>query len=208
MSTLIIDVPENKTATIGSATETHGGEEDLDSSKLTLMIGGILLALIGVVLFMQVQRMFGWTSKTILLGMLCTYGFISTCCALGGLDNYYYILMVPVTLMLGAQQAYQRALYSNLAPVGKEAAMFAFYTITDKGSSLIGYAVIGVVHSSTHSYVGTFWYCALAFFTSAAILSSVDVEQGMRDAGKGDTQTAPSMGETSQQDTELQDVAR
>merc|ERR1719352_1078827 len=111
-----------------------------------------------------------------LLGQLSFYGLLCVAGALGACQTTigFYALMFPITLMLGALQANQRALFGNLAPVGKESAMFAFYTITDKGSSLIGAFVTVIVHTYTGSYLGVFWYCVIAFVLSAMLLYFVD----------------------------------
>lgn len=164
------------------------GKESLDSGKFVLLIGATLSALLGVFIFMKLTRTFNLTSKGVLMIQLCSYGLICTFCARGALlgsSLAYYGCMVPITMMLGSLQANQRSLFSSLVPVGKEASMFALYTITDKGSSIVGYSVISVVHTTTHSYVGSFWYCTGAFFLSAWLLYLVDVQQGMRDCGKG-----------------------
>ena len=41
-------------------------------------------------------------------------------------------------LPLGALQSYSRSLFGQLCPVGYESQFFAFYEITDKGSSWMG----------------------------------------------------------------------
>lgn len=71
--------------------------------------------------------------------------------------------------------------------------MFSFYTITDKGSSVIGAIVIIAVSGSTGSYIGVFWYCLIAFASSTVILSFVDMQQGMREAGKSEDLSQQSM---------------
>lgn len=198
VSTLYIDeddtdsAPCNITSIIVNGTNTYDitGDCAKDSGKFMMLVGATVLALIGVFVILFIQNAFKLSSKTLLMAQLLIYGVISVGSASGFMKAFngmgYYLCMVPMMLMLGSQQAYQRSIYSSLSPVGKEAQMFAFYTITDKGSSLIGYAVIAVVHTRTESYLGAFWYCALAFFSSAVILYFVDVQQGMRDAGKGE----------------------
>merc|ERR1712183_220578 len=94
--------------------------------------------------------------------------------------------MAPVSLTVGSLQSITRAIYTNLIPPGKEASMFAFYEITDKGSNLIGAAVTVIIHNLAHSYIPTMWYILLGYGASAAVLYFVDVEQGMKDIGKVD----------------------
>jgi len=165
--------------------DNSGEPEGKDSAKMVLLAVASLVGIVGVVLFAEFQKRSKLTNKTIILGQLMAYGIVCIACACGGLDGGgYYVLMALVTIMMGSLQAFTRSLFSSLTPVGMEAAMFAFYAITDKGSSLVGAAVIGVVHTSTGSYIGVFWYCVLAFAGSAVLLCFVDVNQGMVDAGK------------------------
>ena len=48
-------------------------------------------------------------------------------------------------LVLGGVGAYARAIYSELIPPGSEAAFYALYAITDKGSSIFGPAIVGAI---------------------------------------------------------------
>merc|ERR1712054_569682 len=106
-------------------------------------------------------------------------------CALGYLEGIgYYVCMGVLVVMMGSVQAYTRSLFSSLAPIGMESAMFALLSVTDQGASLIGSAVIAVVHTSTDSYLGVYWYCAFAFTVSLSLLLLVDVEEGTAAAGK------------------------
>lgn len=173
--------------------DENGAETSMrDSSKMMALAGATLLGLIGVVVLLKVQQCLKLSNKLMLLGQLIIYGVICAACGCGALSAFgdigYYLCMSPVVIMMGSLQANTRSLYSSLSPIGMEAAMFAFYAITDKGSSLVGALVIGVVHTSTGSYIGVFWYCMFAFFLSAFLLYFVDVKQGMLDASGLDDQ--------------------
>lgn len=168
--------------------ESTADTTEKDSSKMILLAGGSLMGIVGVLGLMKFQQCLKLTNKSMLLGQLSFYALICAACAGGALNALngigYFLCMVPVVVMMGSLQANTRSLYSSLSPVGMEAAMFAFYSITDKGSSLVGAAVIAVVHTSSGSYLGVFWYCMLAFIVSAVLLYFVDVKQGMVDASK------------------------
>jgi UMF1 family MFS transporter len=47
--------------------------------------------------------------------------------------------------VLGGLSSYCRALFGELIPPGYEAAFYALYAITDKGSSVFGPAVVGAI---------------------------------------------------------------
>jgi len=44
-----------------------------------------------------------------------------------------------------------------------------------------------IIHNLAHSYIPTMWYILGGYAVSAVILCFVDVEQGMKDIGKGDS---------------------
>lgn len=47
--------------------------------------------------------------------------------------------------VLGGLSSYCRSLYGELIPPGYEAAFYALYAITDKGSSVFGPAIVGAI---------------------------------------------------------------
>ena len=52
-------------------------------------------------------------------------------------------------LVLGGLSSYCRALFGELVPPGFEAAFFALFAITDKGSSVFGPAIVGAITDAT-----------------------------------------------------------
>merc|ERR1712194_155840 len=143
----------------------------------------------GVFLWSSAQRLLGASSKSVLLVQL---GLLTVCSAMcvGGVitdvSGGLYIALAPVMLTLGSLQAYSRSMFAQLIPVGQEAKMFALYVIMDKGSSLIGTLVTGVVHTTTGEYDPTFWYCIFAFVVGAILLFFVDPVDGKAQAGRRD----------------------
>ena len=47
--------------------------------------------------------------------------------------------------VLGGLSSYCRSLFGELIPPGSEAAFYALYAITDKGSSVFGPAIVGAI---------------------------------------------------------------
>jgi len=162
-------------------------EEQNDSAKMMALVLASAAACAGVFILFKVQQLLGTSNKRMLLAEMlvlaavCIVGFFTK---LDGI--FYYICGGTLALLMGSLQAYSRSLYAQLSPTGMEAAMFSFYTITDKGSSLLGAAVIAGVHTTTGSYRGVLWYCFFAFVVSVAILASIDVNEGQRQAGRAE----------------------
>jgi UMF1 family MFS transporter len=56
-----------------------------------------------------------------------------------------YFLGAVYGFVLGGLSSYCRALFGELIPPGFEAAFYALYAITDKGSSVFGPAIVGAI---------------------------------------------------------------
>jgi len=152
-----------------------------------LFILGIAGAMVGIFLYMMLQRLLGVSGKTMLLVQFAIMAVVAIICLAGGLDSIGYMpVMAPVSLTVGSMQGYFRSIFCVLIPPGKESAMFAFYEITDKGSALVGTLVTLIIVNVFKSYLPSMAYVLLGFITSLALLFFVDVEQGMRDLGKGE----------------------
>lgn len=56
-----------------------------------------------------------------------------------------YPLGAVFGIVIGGLSSYCRALFGELIPPGSEAAFYALYAITDKGSSVFGPAIVGAI---------------------------------------------------------------
>ncbi|KAG9236333.1 autophagy-related protein 22 [Amylocarpus encephaloides] len=87
-------------------------------------------------------------------------------------------------LVLGGLSSYCRSLYGELIPPGSEAAFYALYAITDKGSSIFGPAIVGAIVDHTGSIRPAFWFLAVLVGLPAPILYFVDVDRGREEGIK------------------------
>jgi MFS-type transporter involved in bile tolerance (Atg22 family) len=60
-----------------------------------------------------------------------------------------YPVAVIYGFVLGGFSSFCRALFGELVPPGFEAAFYALYAITDKGSSVFGPAIVGAITDAT-----------------------------------------------------------
>jgi UMF1 family MFS transporter len=69
----------------------------------------------------------------------------------GGLQQGWEMYLVGAVygLVLGGLSSFCRALFGELVPPGFEAAFYALYAITDKGSSVFGPAIVGAITDAT-----------------------------------------------------------
>lgn len=102
-----------------------------------------------------------------------------------------YPLGAVYGLVLGGLSSYCRSLYGELIPPGSEAAFYALYAITDKGSSVFGPAIVGAITDATGDIRPAFWFLALLIGLPIPLMFSVNVERGKREGIKLARETLP-----------------
>jgi MFS transporter, UMF1 family len=86
--------------------------------------------------------------------------------------------------VLGGLSSYCRAFFSELIPPGFEAAFYALYAITDKGSSIFGPAIVGAITDRYGEIRPAFVFLAVLIFLPLPLMLLVDVERGKAEAYK------------------------
>ena len=89
-----------------------------------------------------------------------------------------YPLAAIFGFVLGGLSSYCRSLYGELIPPGSEAAFYALYAITDKGSSVFGPTIVGAIIDATGEIRPAFWFLAVLVGLPAPIVYFVDVQRG------------------------------
>ena len=89
-----------------------------------------------------------------------------------------YPLAAVYGFVLGGLGSYCRSLYGELIPPGSEAAFYALYAITDKGSSVFGPAIVGAIIDASGEIRPAFWFLALLVGLPAPLVYFVNVERG------------------------------
>lgn len=141
-------------------------------AKTSLEMKPSAVALINVVVTISgIIGAFSWSRISIMMGLkptqtilccICLFelvplygllGYIPAIRRLGvfGLQNAIemYPLGAVYGFVLGGLSSYCRSLFGELIPPGFEAAFYALYAITDKGSSIFGPAVVGAITDAT-----------------------------------------------------------
>ncbi|KAH7326539.1 vacuole effluxer Atg22 like-domain-containing protein [Stachybotrys elegans] len=95
-----------------------------------------------------------------------------------------YPLAAVYGLVLGGLSGYCRSLYGELIPPGSEAAFYALYAITDKGSSIFGPTIVGAIIDRTGSIRPAFWFLAALVGLPAPFIWFINVERGKREGLK------------------------
>ncbi|KAK6503258.1 Autophagy protein 22 [Arthrobotrys musiformis] len=93
-----------------------------------------------------------------------------------------YALAIWFGFVLGGQGGYCRSLFSELLPRGSEAAFFALYAITDKGSSVFGPTIVGLITDRWGDIRLAFWFILGLLLVPLPFLYFVDVHRGKQAA--------------------------
>ncbi len=102
----------------------------------------------------------------------------------GGLQKAWEIYPLGFIhgFVMGGISSYARSFFGRLIPPGSEAAFYALFAITDKGSSAVGPAVVGVIVDATGTIRPAFFFLAVLIALPAPLIWMVDVEKGQADA--------------------------
>ena len=92
-----------------------------------------------------------------------------------------YVLGAVYGVVLGGLSSYCRSLYGELIPPGSEAAFYALYAITDKGSSMFGPAIVGAITDRYGNIRPAFVFLAVLIFVPLPLMMMVDVDRGKKD---------------------------
>lgn len=95
-----------------------------------------------------------------------------------------YPLAAVYGFVLGGLGSYCRSLYGELIPPGSEAAFYALYAITDKGSSVFGPTIVGAIIDASGEIRPAFWFLAVLVGLPAPIIYFINVERGKAEGEK------------------------
>ena len=94
-----------------------------------------------------------------------------------------WVMAGVIAIVLGGSQALSRSLYSRMIPVGKEAAFFGLYEVSERGTSWMGPLLFSVVIASTGSYRQALLSLIFFFVIGLVLLWTTNTDKGIREAG-------------------------
>ncbi|CAI4216190.1 unnamed protein product [Parascedosporium putredinis] len=89
-----------------------------------------------------------------------------------------YPLAAVYGLVLGGLSSYCRSLYAELIPPGSEAAFYALYAITDKGSSFFGPAIVAAIIGKAGHIRPAFWFLGALVGLPAPLIWLINIDRG------------------------------
>jgi UMF1 family MFS transporter len=118
-----------------------------------------------------------------LYGLLGYIPFIRTW-GVGGMQQPWELYPMGFVhgFVMGGLSSYCRSFFGLLIPPGSEAAFYALYAITDKGSSAVGPAVVGIIVDRVGSIRPAFIFLAILIALPVPLVWMVDVKKGQSDA--------------------------
>ncbi|RPA83357.1 MFS general substrate transporter [Ascobolus immersus RN42] len=178
------------TAVLFAKTNLHMSPAALALISVITMVTGV----IGAFAWSRIGPYFDLSPSRTILACICVFvtipiygllGFIPFIKKLGyfGLVAPWemYLLGSVYGFVMGGISGYCRSVFGELIPPGSEAAFFALYAITDKGSSIFGPAIVGMITDKMGDIRYAFWFLAVLIAIPIPILACVDVERGRRE---------------------------
>ncbi|KAL9587039.1 MAG: hypothetical protein Q9212_000491 [Teloschistes hypoglaucus] len=177
-----------------SGTAVLFGKTELGMTPAQLAFINVVVTLFGIggaFTWSKVSRACGLPPNRTIVACICIFeliplyallGYIPAIKTLGvfGLQQPWemYILGAVYGIVLGGLSSYCRSLYGELIPPGSEAAFYALYAITDKGSSIFGPAIVGAITDRYGDIRPAFIFLAVLIFVPLPLMMLVDVERG------------------------------
>ena len=94
-----------------------------------------------------------------------------------------WFLAAAIAIVLGGSQALSRSLFARMIPVGKEAAFFGLYEVSERGTSWMGPLLFSIVIARTGSYRQALLSLIFFFVVGLAVLIFTDTDKGTHEAG-------------------------
>ena len=174
------------TAVLFAKTTLHMTPTALALINVVVMLSGVL----GAFAWRALERSLHLTPLQTILACLALFATIPLYALLGfipafpiGLKQPWEMYPVALTygLILGGLSSYCRSTFGLLIPPGSEAAFYALYAITDKGSSVLGPAVVGAITDRFGEIRPAFLFLAVLVVVPGFVLVGVDVERGRKE---------------------------
>ena len=178
------------TAVLFAKTQLHMSPPALALINVIATLSGVL----GAFSWGKLSSLFNARPSQTICACICLFevipiygllGFIPAIKRLGviGLQQPWemYPLGAVYGFVLGGLSSYCRSLFGELIPPGSEAAFYALYAITDKGSSVFGPAIVGAITDRYGEIRPAFVFLAVLIFIPLPIMMVVDVERGRKD---------------------------
>lgn len=133
-----------------------------------------LYGLLGFIPAVRRAGVIGLTSPWEMYLLGTVYGFV-----LGGVSGYCRSVFGELSMGAGCDAV--RTWLIVAVPPGSEAAFYALYAVTDKGSSIFGPTIVGALTDKYGDIRVAFWFLAVLLAAPLPLIAFVDVARGKRE---------------------------
>lgn len=95
-----------------------------------------------------------------------------------------FFMAIWYGISLGGVAAVSRSLFSLIIPKGRESTFFSLFSVTDKGSSVIGPLLVGLITDKTHEIRYSFYLLFALLALSLPIFNSMRLERAKASAAE------------------------
>lgn len=152
-----------------------------NASLITLILIVQFVAFLGALVFGWLARALG-AKRAIMVSLV-----IWTATVIGAYfvqtQTQFFVLAVPIALVLGGSQALSRSTFAQLIPRGQEAEYFSLYEISERGTSWLAPLFFGLALQFTGSYRIAIVSLICFFAAGLILLSRVDIRRAILEAG-------------------------
>ncbi|OJJ46034.1 hypothetical protein ASPZODRAFT_152274 [Penicilliopsis zonata CBS 506.65] len=178
------------TAILFARTELKMSTEAVAMLSITAMVSGMA----GAFLWPIISRRFNLQSNHTIMACIALFELIPIYGMMGyvplfkrwgviGLQQPWEIYPLGFIhgFVSGGLNSYCRSFFGQLIPPGNEAAFYALYAVTDKGSSVVGPAIVGGLIDATGSVRSGFFFIAVLILLPIPLIAFVNMDKGRRD---------------------------
>jgi UMF1 family MFS transporter len=158
------------------------GEEVSQSFLLGIFLVSQICALLGAISFERLARIIG-TKYTLVISLVIWILIVFFAYAILETPSQAWAMSACIGLVLGSSQALSRSLYSQMIPKGREASFFGLYEISEKGTSLVGSLVFGIVVGITGEFRQAILSMIVFLALGIIILMLTDTKRAIHEAG-------------------------
>lgn len=166
------------------ALSSQFGAEELgmeNSSLITLILIVQFMAFFGALIFGWLARWLGTKRALIISLLIWTLTIVLAYFVQNG--TQFYILAVPIAMVLGGSQALSRSIFSQIIPPGQEAEYFSLYEVSERGTSWLAPLFFGLALQFTGSYRIAIISLIVFFAAGLLLLLRFDLRRAITEAG-------------------------
>ena len=171
-------------STFAAAPLIQGGLEQSQQTLISVILMIQFMAFFGALLWGKLAKWIGAKQSVIVSLVIWSAVVVYAYSGLKGesVTLEFFILGACIALVLGGSQAISRSLFAQMIPNGKEAEFFAFYEVSERGTSWIGPLVFGLANQMFNNLRIGILSLIFFFIVGLLLLPRVNVPKAIEDA--------------------------